>query len=359
MNSPPRVVVVAGSIEGIDALARFISQLPATFPLPVVAHLHGLQRRSIERLTGNTWHFAARQNIVHAQHGDHLQAGWVYVIPAEDDLVFVSVDVLGLLPGGAGSNADRLFASAAHWYQSAVIGIVLSGLGTDGTEGLRAIAEVEGTRVVQSPNEAEFFSMPVSALRRDTVQYSVVLDQLGNLVMSLVAEPGPAEMMSLEMIHEIALQTLASEKDRTKSLDRSISDILSVMRQELAMDIVFIRQQVDSDGSVDHSATSRDETSFHGMTHPETQRLCQGAFDRRVPRVMPPVAAHRMNDGPPTSIAPTSYMTMPVWLQSGALFGILCCTRKDVLPELEKRHHQRLQMSAHQIARLVDEPRER
>ncbi|RZI60313.1 MAG: carboxyltransferase domain-containing protein, partial [Pseudomonas sp.] len=45
------------------------------------------------------WRFASHPNIVYAREGDHLQAGRVYVIPAEDDLVFVSIDVLGFAPG--------------------------------------------------------------------------------------------------------------------------------------------------------------------------------------------------------------------------------------------------------------------
>jgi hypothetical protein len=357
MHSHPRVVVIAGSIESIDALARFIRQMPATFPIPVVARLHGLQSRSIERLISKKWRFASHPNIVYAREGDHLQAGHVYVIPAEDGLVFVGVDVLGVTPDGAGSNADRLFASAAHWYQSEVIGVVLSGLGTDGTQGLRAITEVEGTRVVQSPNEAAFFSMPVSALRSNAVQYSVMLDQLGKLIMDLVAEPGPAETLSAEMIHEIALQTRASEEDRTKSLDHSIRDILNVMRQELAMDIVFIPKH-EADGEiVDHEPARWDETSFHGVSHARTQRLCQDAFDGRRPMVRSEgVTSHRMDDEPATLTAPGSYMAMPVWHQSGFLFGTLCCLSPDVLPDLRRRHHQRLQMSARQIARLVDEP---
>jgi hypothetical protein len=357
MQSHPRVVVIAGSIESIDALTRFIRQMPATFPVPIVAYLHGLQSRSVERLIEKRWRFASHPNIVHARDGDQLQAGRVHVIPAEENLVFVSVDTLGLAPGGTGLNADRLFASAAHWYQSEVIGIVLSGLGTDGTEGLRAITKVEGKRVVQSPNEAAFFSMPLSALRSNAVQHSVMLDELGKLIMSLVVELGPTEIMSAEMTHEIALQTLASEEDRTKSLDRSIIDILNVMRYEMDIDIVFVPNQATDGEIVDHWPASWHETSFHGVSHAGYQRLCQLAFNQR-PSLAGSysVVSKRRLDAPATLIAPEIYMAVPVWFQNGSLFGALCCLSPGVMPDLRRRHRHRLQISARQIARLIDEP---
>ena len=58
---------------------------------------------------------------------------------------------------------------------------MLSGLGTDGTKGPLAIAGVDSVRVVQSPYEATFPSMPLSDLVGDHVHYAVMLDQMGPL----------------------------------------------------------------------------------------------------------------------------------------------------------------------------------
>ena len=88
--------------------------------------------------------------------------------------MFLDADLLGVPTSQKALNVDRLFESAAHFYRSGVIGVVLSGLGTDGTTGLLAIAGVDGVRVVQSPYEATFPSMPLSALIGDHVQYAVM-----------------------------------------------------------------------------------------------------------------------------------------------------------------------------------------
>jgi two-component system chemotaxis response regulator CheB len=131
-----RVIVIASSVEGIDALARLVHQLPPTFPLPVVVQVHGLRRQSINRLTRSRWQMDSRVEVVYAQDGDHLGAGCIYVIPAENGLIFTGRSVLGYASDVAKSSVDDLFKSAALWHGSGVIGVVLSGLGTDGTLGL-------------------------------------------------------------------------------------------------------------------------------------------------------------------------------------------------------------------------------
>ena len=77
--------------------------------------------------------------------------------------MFLDTDLLGATTNQTALNVDRLFESVAHFYRSGVIGVVLSGLGTNGTPGLLAIAAVDGVRVVQSPYEATFPSMPLRA----------------------------------------------------------------------------------------------------------------------------------------------------------------------------------------------------
>jgi hypothetical protein len=62
---------------------------------------------------------------------------------------------------------------------------------------------------------------------------------------------------------------------------------------------------------------------------------------------------------PVTPVTPGAYMAAPVWLRSGALYGTLCCLNLAATPELGQRHHERLQMSARQIARLVNEAGEK
>lgn len=355
-----RVIVIASSVKGIDALARLVNQLPPSFPLPVVVQVHGLRRQSIDRLTRSRWQLDTRVEVVYAQDGDYLGAGCIYVIPAEKGLVFTGRSMLGYASDAAKSSVDDLFRSAALWHGSGVIGVVLSGLGTDGTMGLLAITNAQGIRIVQSPTEAAFSSMPASALRGDHVQYSVMLDELVALLVALVAQPTPAEPLSTEVQAELTRLLSTSKEDRDRSLDRSIVDILAVMRRELVMDIVFVSKEAGDAVIATHSTSNPGDVGSQGTSGPRNRSLCQLVLDGRSPVVMSDAAATRLaQDVAATPVLPGACMAAPVWLRGGTLYGTLCCLNLAVSPAQGQRQLDRLEMSARQIARLVNEAGEK
>jgi two-component system chemotaxis response regulator CheB len=189
MASNRCVVVVAGSIEGIDALTRMTHGLPADFAAPVVAYVHGLQCDSTARLIHTKINVPSTLKVVFVQDGQKIEAGYFYVAPVGQELTFTGLNVLGCAPPTKQASADHLFESAARWHAARTIGVILSGLGNDGVRGFEAITEVGGRRVVQSPSEASFTAMPSNALMGDGVQHSVVLDQMKALLQDLLAHP--------------------------------------------------------------------------------------------------------------------------------------------------------------------------
>lgn len=81
---------------------------------------------------------------------------------------------------------NRLFASAAKTYGRRVIGVILSGLLEDGTDGLRAVHEAGGLTVVQNPGEAEYSAMPASAMENLPVTFCLNLSDIGAALELLV-----------------------------------------------------------------------------------------------------------------------------------------------------------------------------
>jgi two-component system chemotaxis response regulator CheB len=126
--------------------------------------------------------------------------------PIEPGRIYVAAPDLHMLlrPGkllmrrGPHENRTRpavnaLFRSAAIAYGGRVIGVVLTGLLDDGTEGLIAIKAAGGLSVIQDPADAEWPSMPQNALKRDHVDHKVPLDGLADLLGRLVREEaGPS-----------------------------------------------------------------------------------------------------------------------------------------------------------------------
>ena len=356
MSLNKRVVVVAASMEGIDALARLVGQLPSTFPIPIVVHVNRLQEHVINKLKSPTWRSASKLDLVHAQSGNMLVAGRVYIVPASESMCFTATGTLAQAPDASLSSADALFESASHWYQAGTIGLVLSGLGTDGTRGLRAIAKVDGTRIIQSPIETTFSSMPSNALVDGHVQHSVLLDQIGHLLLSLIDHEVPAYGVVPGKLRRSSRRVLTSGEQQKESLERSIVGILNMMREQLLMDIVFVTKRSGDRVVVCHSTQSGGDAGNEGISVPKDQSLCQRVLDGHLPAIMSDVESMRLtHDVPETPVHVGAYMSAPVWLNNGDFYGSLCCLSAHSAPELNHVQSRRLQMSARQIARLINE----
>ena len=159
------IVGIGASAGGLEALEEFFRHVPAGSGLAfvVVQHLDpthkGLLPELLQRATGMPVH--------QIKDRTRVQPDCVYVIPPNTDLSILR-GVLHLLtpaaPRGLRLPIDTFFrALAADWHERSVA-VVLSGMGTDGTLGVRAIKEQGGLVLVQDPASAKFASMPQSVL---------------------------------------------------------------------------------------------------------------------------------------------------------------------------------------------------
>jgi two-component system chemotaxis response regulator CheB len=165
----------------------------------------------------------------HAEEGERLQAGRIYVAPPGRHL---------LLPGGVVelSNGpkvnhcrpavDVMFASAARWLGDRVVAVVLSGLLDDGAVGAALVAQAGGLVVVQDPDEADCPSMPRAALAAVPGAIVVPGDQLGETVAGMLGEkglvawprPDQPEVSDMSMEQAGDLQFLSPEETRLTRL---------------------------------------------------------------------------------------------------------------------------------------------
>jgi two-component system chemotaxis response regulator CheB len=192
--SPAYLIVVGASAGGIPALVRLVAQLPRQLPAAVlvVQHLAAESRGDfiVERLASHT---ALR--CVLATDQAPLEAGTLYLAPPDRHLLAKEDRVL--VTKGPRENhyrpaVDALFRSAAVAYGPNVVGVVLTGMLHDGTAGLDFVKRCGGVAVVQDPADAEFSSMPESALSAVEIDYVAPLDQLGELLLRLVGLPPAA-----------------------------------------------------------------------------------------------------------------------------------------------------------------------
>ena len=182
------VVAVASSAGGLTALSQILSALPASFPLPVlvVQHLDPRHRSLMVDILARRTVLKVKQ----AQENDVVKAATVYIAPPNRHLL--------VNPGGGISltqtelvhfvrpSADLLFESIAASYKDRAIAVVLTGTGSDGSMGVRAIKKMGGTVIVQDEKTSEFFGMPAAAIQSGCVDFVLPLEEIASALVTLV-----------------------------------------------------------------------------------------------------------------------------------------------------------------------------
>jgi two-component system chemotaxis response regulator CheB len=183
------IVVIGASAGGVEALQRLCASLPGDFPaaLFVAQHLSPSARSLLPQLLER----ASPLPAFAPGDGDPIEPGRIYVAAPDHHLLVRPGKVL--MRRGPYENRTRpavnaLFRSAAIAYAGRVIGVVLTGLLDDGTDGLIAIKAAGGMSVIQDPADAEWPSMPQNALKRDHVDHMAPLDDLAALLGRLVRQ---------------------------------------------------------------------------------------------------------------------------------------------------------------------------
>ncbi len=159
------VVGIGASAGGLETLEQFLGKVPADCGMAfvIVQHLDpthvGIMPELLQRGTG--------MKVMQVLDRTRVQPGTVYVIPPNRDML-IRFGVLRLLepaaPRGLRLPIDFFLRSLAQDQRERSIGVILSGMGSDGTLGLRAIKEQGGVVLVQDPSTAKFDGMPRSAV---------------------------------------------------------------------------------------------------------------------------------------------------------------------------------------------------
>ncbi len=187
-KSALKIVALATSAGGLNALGEVLSGLSDNFPATIVIvqhlapHCRSLMADILSRRTPLL--------VKEAEEGDCLCAGSIYVAPPNYHLLVNPNGTLSLSQSERvhflRPAADILFNSIAANHKDRAIAIVLTGTGNDGSLGVQAIKKMGGTIIVQDEETSEFFGMPNATIQSGCVDYILPLFDISKVLISLV-----------------------------------------------------------------------------------------------------------------------------------------------------------------------------
>jgi two-component system chemotaxis response regulator CheB len=180
-------IVIGVSWGGMQAVKQILPRLPKNFKLPVIIVQH------ISPGAGNDW-IELLDNmcgikVKEADEKEKITAGIAYIAPAGYHLLIENDSTFSLSlderVNYARPSVDVLFECAADVFAEKTIGIILTGLNSDGAKGLKRIKDSGGVAIVQDPTTAESGEMPHAALKATVADYVLPLDKIAGVLIDL------------------------------------------------------------------------------------------------------------------------------------------------------------------------------
>lgn len=160
----PLIVGIGASAGGLEALQQFFQHMPGNSGLSyvVIQHLSPDYKSLMADILGKYTEMAVKQ----AENGMKIRPDTVYLIPPKKNLSLRGNQLIlsDIVPGQLNHPIDVFLTSLALEKRERAIAVVLSGTGTDGTSGIKAVKEHGGLVIVQDPETAKFDGMPRSAI---------------------------------------------------------------------------------------------------------------------------------------------------------------------------------------------------
>ena len=181
------VVAIGASAGGVEALHVVVSALPADFPAAVliVQHMDPRHKSMLAGLLARRSQLLVKQAV----NGEFIRPGTVYI--AQPDAHLIVRDRHLVLTDTAQvhfsrPSIDLLLQSVADAYGDHAIGVILSGSGVDGADGIRSVKAKGGTTIVQQPSSAAPAGMPQAARATGCVDVTLPLEEIGPALTNLV-----------------------------------------------------------------------------------------------------------------------------------------------------------------------------
>ncbi len=188
-SNSPFIIGIGASAGGLEALQQFFQHMPGNSGLSfaVIQHLSPDYKSLMADILGKY----TEMKVIQAENGTPAEPNTVYLIPPkkhmtiEDGRLFLTEYIHGTL----NHPIDIFFSSLAAEKKEKAIAVVLSGTGTDGTNGIKAVKENGGLVIAQRPETAKFDGMPKSVINTGLADFVLSPDEIVDEILNFIQYP--------------------------------------------------------------------------------------------------------------------------------------------------------------------------
>jgi len=187
LNNSYKAIVIGGSAGSFQGITKILSQLPKTFPLPIIMCLHRLKHVRngfVEALS-----IKSVFPVVEPYDKEQIKKGGVYLAPSNYHMSVELGNYFAMSTEEMMNNSrpaiDITLGTAAYVYREKLIGILLSGANRDGGLGMKHIKDKGGLTIVQEPTECMIDTMPKAAMALTQIDHVLKVDEIVSLMNEL------------------------------------------------------------------------------------------------------------------------------------------------------------------------------
>ena len=271
----PLVIGIGASAGGLEALQQFFGYMPPNSGLSfvVVQHLSPDYKSLMADILGKH----TEMTVCQAEDNMAVEPDTVYLIPPKKYITIKEGKLVlsEYAPGTLNHPIDVFFASLAEEKKEHSIVVVLSGTGSDGTNGVKVVKEHGGLVIAQDPESAKFDGMPRSVINTGLADFVLSPEEIAEEVLNFSNTP--------QLLRPLRGDGLLSEEDALFSEEETLSHIYTILKNASGIDFTYykrstILRRIERRMLVTHTATLSEFARLLGDSPEEVNILTREIF---------------------------------------------------------------------------------
>ncbi len=263
------VIGIGASAGGLEALQQFFSYMPPNSGLSfvVVQHLSPDYKSLMADILGKH----TEMSVCQAENRMAVEPDTVYLIPPKKYMTIKDGRlILSEAPGSLNHPIDAFFASLAAEKREHSIAVVLSGTGSDGTNGVKMVKEHGGLVIAQAPESAKFDGMPRSVINTGLADFVLSPEEIAEEILNFSNTP--------VLLRPLRSDSLITDDDSLFSEEETLSHIYTILKNASGIDFTYykrstILRRIERRMLVTHTSSLSEFARLLGYSQEEVNTL--------------------------------------------------------------------------------------